>query len=454
MLRNRQFDSWAGVCAFTILTLACCLAGGASERTLERQLLRHAPQILDKLREDGCKSVGVLKFRIQRAGGRPTDSAGTLNSFLAERLEVALALANPVDPERQMKILRDASGVATQLEGASHLSDPGRSRLFSSTYPVAWQSPQVEADALVTGLAQIAADNKSFRLGIMAVTPTSPLRTLLPPFDVETDGAILHELGESFQLRGGPGSTSSEQDPAFLARQVRQDPEQQFPLQNNTTVSLLFFYDGNPISLEFRDGEAWIPEPREGQQVTLQLERMDTRDRLLGAVLKVNGENTIYRQQRRDFDCTKWVLEPASGPITIYGFQMEDNENVEKFRVVSRAESKGLEMYYGPDVGTITLTLFQEATDETPPELAEHGMDLLDDYAPDVLAIAAASFPEQPPRNAEALKSQLLRPAGDSTRGLILSGETMRRPVRKVEYNWDPQPIFSAVIRYYRPQTP
>jgi hypothetical protein len=93
MMPETRCAARSSVCVLVGLLL--CQTVQASERTLERQLLKQAPLILEKLREQGCKNIGVLKFRVQKAGGRATDNGGTLNTFLAERLEVALTLSIP-----------------------------------------------------------------------------------------------------------------------------------------------------------------------------------------------------------------------------------------------------------------------------------------------------------------------------------------------------------------------
>lgn len=442
------------VCVFFFVVLAIGRARAASEMTLEHQLLTRAPQVLNQLRNQGCKTVGVLKFRVQKAGGRIDDSVGTLNKFLADRLEAALVLANPDDPQKQMRIVHDASSVAAGIPAASHLSEEGRAHLFAARYPLAWGEggKTVEVDRFVTGLVQLAADKKSFRVGILAVSAKGPApKLLLPPFDVATNGAILHELGESFQLRGEPGQEGSMLDPAASARQISEDSQTYFPLQNKPAVRLLIYYDGKPVALEFLGGEARIPEPSEGQKVTMELERLDSGELALGAVLKVNGENTLYRERFRDLDCQKWVLRPGWLKTPILGFQRDDNK-AEEFRVASREESRGLEVYYGPNVGTISLAVFQELPSDAPAEpveVAEDGSVVENSEALDLMAVARARFPQTVPKDAENLKAQL-RPA--TSRGLIDSGKSIERPVRDEQYRWSPEPVLSIVIRYYHPK--
>ena len=414
--------------------------------TLQRQLLKYAPQLLRELRKRDCHRIGVLKFLVRKAGGRSSDNVGTLNTLLAERLEVALALANSTDASEQVQLVHNASAVAARNPKASHLSQSGRKQLFSQHYPSSWGGKEIEVDAFVTGVVEVAADLRSLRIGIWAAIRNEPeLQSLLNQFTVDTDGTILNEIGESFQLRTVLGHQDQEQEPAALAREVRRDPSANFPLENKPTVALRIYYAGQPVTLTFNETEATIPEPRAGQTVTLELERMDQANVVLGVVLKVNGENTLYRQQMRDFDCAKWVLTREHPKTTIRGFQRENNtKNAEVFQVSSHEESRALEMHYGPDVGTISLVVFQQASEAPMLSLCED--------APDLLAIEKAQFPAEPPRNSEALKAQLRNGEEDGTRGIITEGTDIQQNIRLVSHHWNPEPIMSVVIRYYRPQ--
>lgn len=430
-----------------LFVLAMELAFGAQPKThaatLEDQLLKHAPEILSKLRERECHRIGVLKFRVQKAGESPSDRTGTLNTFIAERMEVALALANPIDPSKQVKLVRNASAVAARTPLASHLSPSGRETLFSQKYPLAWGSEEIGVDAFVTGTVQVDEDLRTLRIRISAaINGESDLAALTRPIVVDTNANLLNELGESFQLRSAPGQDAQE-EVADLALQVREDPAANFPLENKPTVAFRVFYDGQAVSVTFNETEAMIPEPRAGQRVTMEIERMDQAEAVLGVVLKVNGENTLYRQRLRDLDCAKWVLGGEHRKTTIRGFQKENNAAIgEAFQVLSKEESQNMEMYYGLDVGTISMMVFQQS--EEGPALS------LSEDVPDLLAVAKAQFPAEPPRNPEALKAQLRHDEDSGTRGIIADGSDIQQRIQFVRHHWNPEPLMSVVIRYYR----
>jgi hypothetical protein len=137
---------------------------------------------------------------------------------------------------------------------------------------------------------------------------------------VKTDGQILNEFGESFQLRS---PKELKDGPAAQARQVRSAPSEEHPLVDEPSVTLRIFYDDKPVEVKFQNGEALISEPREGQNVVMKIERLDKGSQALGAVLKVNGENTIFRERKPDLSCPKWVLHPGAPATRVVGFQAD-----------------------------------------------------------------------------------------------------------------------------------
>jgi len=110
-------------------------APAAEPETIDRALLKHAPEILRDLRSHGYKNVGVLKFRVQKEDGPISDRIGLINQSLADRLEIALILADEL--RAPLGIIHDASAVAATLPAANHLKPEGRRALFGAMYPLA-----------------------------------------------------------------------------------------------------------------------------------------------------------------------------------------------------------------------------------------------------------------------------------------------------------------------------
>jgi len=414
-----------------LLGAALCCAG-AEAKLLEEQLLEQAPKIISRAQSEGWQNIGVLKFRVRKGSGPLSASVGTLNTLIADKLEAALQKANH-DADEPLGIAYHASTTANQIYGANHLTSEGRKRLFAKTYPLANRDGRELIDAFLTGVVLVSSDLVDMKVFALAFgRDDTKLRTIVPPFTVPIDARILPEIGESFQLRSAldaPGAGAD--DPIKAARRVRENVTKEFPLAGKPAVIFRIFYDGEPIDLRYDEGtgEVQVPEPGEGQEVTFQLEREDRLPERLGVVVKVNGENTLYREGLPDLLCKKWVLNPNAPPIVIPGFQKDQN-TAEAFRVLSREESKENEMYYGADVGMITVVVFRERDTETDSQF---------EGIPEDLRVILEESSK--PATAEDLQ----------TRGIVVHGSEVGREILPVKFNADPTPVMAAAIRYYRP---
>ncbi|WP_298859038.1 hypothetical protein [uncultured Gimesia sp.] len=425
---------------------------------IHHQLQKQIPKVINYLNENEFKTVGVLKFRVKKPGEKTTSSAGSLNSLLADRLEVGLILANPLDERRQLKIIKDASARAAKIDEASHLTEAGRKALFGPRFKLAWGNQSVIADAFLTGIIQVHDDNQRASIGILCFNKSGgKLERACEVFEVELDAEVLGGIGESFLLRGAfdDGSTqltfkdSQKQKQQLVLKEAVQVKTQQvkFPLFDTAApVKLDLFYDGQPVSIEMRQGQAFVAEPRAGQKVEIALIRNPSARGRLGIVLKVNGENTLYRQVVRDFDCTKWILSPDYTKTVVRGYQMKNNV-AEKFTVLSKAESARRAMDYGRQIGQIHMTVFQELS-AAKPILA-----ILDEDEQDLTAMLRGVQPTKQPKNLGALKHQirLAGRKGSQARGLIVQGAKTANKVETVTFNTDPTPVMSVTINYYKP---
>ncbi len=497
-VQDRQFVWRQTVVLAVAAVLAFSARGQAQEKraaALDKELLEQAPKILDYLRDKGYKNVGVLKFRIKKGKEPVSDNVGTLNMFLANRLEVALVLANSSDQKKQIGIARNASEVAAKIPGASHATAEGREKLFTGSYPLAWGTESITPDAFLTGIAAVTPDLKQMTVGILVFDKTgSALEKAVPPITTPTSAFLMNELGESFVLRGAFDTASVdvvnskaaetktvETKVAEAAAEVKLATAKH-PLEDPAApVKLEVLYDGKPVGFEFRDGKAFIPEPQERQKVMFVLKQGSAAPGRFGVVLKVNGENTFNRERLTDFNCKKWILGGQFPQIEVDGFQV-DSDVAEEFRVLSQAESKSAEMNYGPDVGTITLAVFKEKgkppaapktdvaktdlpktdgakTDPPKPDTAQKEPakndlppDLPNDEAEDVAALTRGLLPKTPPKNLAALKHQLREAGrkGAETRGLIGQGRLTSSRVQIVKFEPDPTPVMSATIVYYK----
>ena len=137
-------------------------------------------------------------------------------------------------------------------------------------------------------------------------------------FTADLDASSLGELGESFVLRGAfdGGSTQltksqpTKADKAAVKQAAAVKTQlAKFPLKEPTSpVRLEVRYDGRLMTVETRNGKAFLPSPNEEQQVEMTIVRGSGVQGTLGVVLRVNGENTLGRQTVSDLECRKWLL--------------------------------------------------------------------------------------------------------------------------------------------------
>jgi hypothetical protein len=154
-------------------------------------------------------------------------------------------------------------------------------------------------------------------------------------------------------------------------------------------------------------------------------------------VLKVNGESTLDKQRVPDAKCRMWVLQTPNEKVAVRGYQL-GTDRLETFRVLSAPESKAREVNYGPDVGTVTLTVFPEGTAAAP---------VLAEDAAEKKAVEAANLPAEPSKSFDSLKAKLLE---DANRGLIAEGAQVLGQVRVVKFVPAASPVMTLTVVYYK----
>ncbi|MCA9035405.1 MAG: hypothetical protein KDA91_09750 [Planctomycetaceae bacterium] len=465
-----------------VIALAMILATSVTQaETIHEAMFNRAPALLKQLHDKGYQTIGVLKFRVQKPGEKTSDSVGPLNSLLADRLEIAMILANPFGDE-QLDIIKDASSQAVQIDGASHLTKEGRTKFFGPEFELAWSDRRLAADAFLTGLVQLNAGESTANVALLYFDRNgSGLERIGDVFEVQLDATTVTELGESFVLRGAfdDGETSVRRDSSTPnnsnpntvnqdttadnsnAEIVRRNRDERvveeskrvksqltvFPLQDKgAPVTLEVKYDGRVMPVEIRNGQAFLPEPRQGQKVEFVLNRASFVQGTLGVVLKVNGENTLYRQTVRDVDCSKWLLTPDYTRTVIRGYQMPDSNTLEAFTVLSARESARRAVDYGRQVGQVQLTVFKQSNDDTPPPVVTAEDE-------DLLAMLRGVHPSDRSDSLDLLKTRIRHAANepDQLRSLIVPGEQEANEIEILKFTPDPTPIMSVTLTYYTP---
>jgi hypothetical protein len=462
---------------------------GEQPVSLERTLVRAAPEVIKYCREHGYRNVGILKFLAHKYD-QPSfsDNVGTLNRLIAKRLELAMIVAN--DPRGPLGIIENASDIAAQTPGANHLTKDGRIKLFEPKYRLVWGRDQVSADAFITGLVDIDAALKTITIKLLVFDQTTnSLAALGDELIAANDARKLSEMGESFsrgafdngtietgktssanananassnadtnanansttnanggtqpetKLENAPPPKADEQ--ALAQAEAVKELALKHPAADPAApVKFQVLYDGRPIAFEFRDGKAFIPEPNETQRVTFRLLH-NAGSGTYACVLKVNGENTLFRERQPDVQCHRWLLLPDNkSGIEIVGFQQSQNTS-QAFRVLSKAESRAQEIDYGADVGTITLTVFGELKGARP-------ADDLTDETQTTRIVEKAKLPDKKAESFNALSAQLL---ADANRGLITEGNVLGRKINLTKFTSDPTPLMSLTVIYYQKQS-
>ena len=441
---------------FVIAVLTITASPESQAQSIHRELQAHVPQIIDYLNKQGHKTVGVLKFRVKKDGQKTSDSVGPLNSLIADRLEVGLILSNSFNEERQLQIIKDASAQVAGSELANHLSAAGRTQFFETTYDMAWGSEKQKPDAFLTGVVQIHEDNTRCTIGILCFDKSGgELERCGDVFEADLDASSMGELGESFVLRGAFDAGATHLTKTKIANKeiVKQahDVKTQlakFPLTDESAPAQLEVrYDGRLMPIELRSGQAFLPEPKQGQMVELAIVRGNSAKGTLGIVVRVNGENTLGRETCSDLQCRKWLLTEQHRRTVIKGYQV-DNSEAESFTVLSQQESRKRAINYGRYAGQIQMTVFREEAPRSnapPPSIP-------DEDEEDLIAMLRGVQPKQTPANLSALKGQI-RTAGRNitTRGLIVAGDRTSNTIRTLQFSPGETPIMSATITYYTP---
>ena len=323
--------------------------------------------MINYLRDHHCRNVGVLKFRVHKAGHPVSFRVGPINDNMIERLENALIAVNPT--ESPVGITRDASHIADVRRLPRYDSPAGQKALFGLQYPLAWGNTQVTPDLMLTGVIKVRADLKSATVQIEAFGPDSPKQDKVVAFTVATDRSLLTDLGESFKVssRSLKRKTRAIELDEDAVADAADDSSATKPAGGQTSTgdaqspggSLLYYeirYDGQPQTVSpdpSNPKEFFVREPTESQAVSFVVRSLASER--IGLVLMVNGKNTLYEEEGDASHCKAWVLDPGK-TYGIDGFQV-DNTTRKPFRVLSDQESASVA--YGPNTGLIQFNIMR-----------------------------------------------------------------------------------------------
>jgi hypothetical protein len=505
---NRKLDAMTTWPLAMVLALGLAYGGPgrpvAAAESLAVGMRQQAEAVLQYAREQGYRNIGVLKFQIKK-GDKISGRAGTLNVDLTNSLQAALLLTE--DPKRPVGLVRDASEVASKIDGADHTTAAGKAKLFAAKYPLLWNDEKVPVDAFVSGVAVVRPDFRTLSV-VVCVIPREGEPKVLRQFVVSMDEKLLIGTGTSFRLRGaGDGgkftsqkanSTRQQIDDAIQSALGTAVGDEKPPIQQpDAPVALQVFYDDVEVPLQTgAQGELRIAEPQPGQRVRFVVTKKDKGPTRYGFVLKINGDSTFKHERNADDKCTKWILKNDFPVHNILGFQ-GNNQDAGPFVIRSPEESQLAEAKYGKDVGQISFVVFQEAAgkalppdppdlppgdlppdtkpgtpappakdptppvkDPTPPAKGTTPPANADSASGDAEDLAAIQLGIKPAKNAKSLEDaqQLTRSAADKVnkaplQGLIEEGEgRIANGVKIIPFQFDPVPKIAQTIVYYSPK--
>jgi hypothetical protein len=422
-------------------------AAPAQYDRLDLAFKEKAPAVIEYAKKRGYDNIGVLKFLVAVGDARATDDVGELNMGLADRLELALILANHRDPD-------------------------GRRAFFQGPYEMAWGTETVKPGGFITGTATLSKDLTQITIKLQAFGPDGALADLPGgTITAPTTARILTESGRSFYLNpaeyrkvldGSRGVKKENRSDPVVAEQLEQHKailEQQqkepqksarVPALTEGPVKLTIFVNGNPT--EVIDGRA--PEPKAGDKLGFEL--FNRSPDTCAVVLKVNGESTLGRGRGDPFFNQKWVLTPGE-KVRIEGFFVEADK-IEPFRILPPEESDALSVRYGDNAGTFRMTVWRGAILDKPgeqdvdAELSDEELSLM------VIARGAGPKTDAKPQTLRALQALLRRPDRDAggSRGLVVAGSKQGGgETQWVRFKPESSiPVAEAVIRYYEPKKP
>jgi hypothetical protein len=440
---------------FAIL-IATPLARAAGD-PLDEALLERAGTILGELKKRGFSNVGVVKFLVRHGDGEPSDDVGDLNLTLANKLEVALILAN--NDEKFGVIDKASEQVAREkLLGANHRTEEGRRAFFVRKYELAWSRDKVDASGFLTALATFSPDLSKLTLQVQVFDKSGKLEDLTGTISAPTGPELLAQAGFSYTLSparqkalvaGDPPPTREAQTREIVDRVAKsvEPKEVQTPSPSPSPLAecpivLTVLYNGKPVNPE---GTA-LPEPKATDRVEFTLS--NPTEGTYAVVLLVNGENTLYQERTAPAACRKWVLGPKMS-VTIKGFQV-GSDKVAPFTVLPPEEPLPDAVRYGDHAGTFRLIVFHgKMTDANPAD------NVAGAESKDSLALSRTRGGTRPsgvkPQSLKALQADLRGRLGtDGARGFVVKGGgTETFETRSVYFVASPElPVADISLRY------
>jgi hypothetical protein len=371
-------------------------SGSARASHLDKGLIGHAGKINDKLKAAGVKNVGVLPFKVKKGERQALYAGAPLSVNMPERLENALIMAMNPSERPDLNVIRDAAGVASKANVGSFLNSKSSfSKLFATSYPLAWGKERVKPDGFLTGVVTNDGNRSKVHVLVQLIRPgkfgQAPEK--IHEFDVSADRQTLGDLGYNFSLSRSVlkrGALRRDQVDQAVQQQVRQEdqqgqkkPQSQLVTTQHTPDNVAGFsyelkYNGEKQALTPLQGgqgasqPEWLAPPvTQGTKIEMVLTRKDGSQDDMGVLLLVNGRST-WKNESGDpeLNMLRWIYTPKrkDDPDVFLGrYEDVSGKNLLAWKALSAEEStKEKADELGNRAGWIDVYVF--ANREGPPQ--------------------------------------------------------------------------------------
>lgn len=380
---------------FAVVTAGLVLSSGARADRLDAELNKTMPKMVEELKK-AYQNVGVLRFRVRDAGQKESFTS-PLAGRMAERIEALLIVHAGQSEAKALGVLRDGGLTASKASVRDWYGSPAdREKLFAQTYPLAWGTKSVKADAFLTGKVELSKDRSKTTVTVEYFDKNEPGKLKqLAKFTETTSVTVLRDLGHGFALSRGAKNelkalkrSSNENVSRFAIRTV--NVQQQTGDQTEEEKTEKPQVTQQPVSpkliagVEFQmlvddkqvmprpsgsrdDAKHWeVESPAMGSKVAFRLK--NTTDTWLGVALRLNGYNTINERTGDVATSRKWAIPPGKS-YRIEGFYQhpaprDGGQMVKPFKILVGQEAQQYTgQQLGDKKGLIEIDVFEQGSE-------------------------------------------------------------------------------------------
>lgn len=289
------------------------------------------------------------------------------------------------DDTDALGVIHDAGREAARHKvGKWHDNEAEQRKLFAiDTYPLAWGTKKVKADAFLSGLVKVSSDYKQGSVVIEELRGPGKVEKLAE-FPFEGDPALLTDLGKSYSLgkRSLAAARTAAKTRALVFEAVKKRDEGQAdgddPLQTRDTIEVggvefQLLSAGKAVPNDSKDTAGAGPgyqlqSPEQGQEIVFKI--TNKTEKTLGVDVKLNGTSLFLEQTDEPANCRVWVLkaDDTHRSYSLRGYYLQegdgDKTKLAPFKVLVGDEAQkareDMSGQLGDKVGTIAVTVFEE----------------------------------------------------------------------------------------------